>query len=116
MRDGLSNFPGAIGWPGEPPTEPIRAWVLYDDGALGQITVTGGQLPELARPGRLITAEEYNRLTVTMADAHAARLEGLQAADTARQEREYEDLVQAGIPEETARRLSGYTGPAVEVS
>lgn len=101
-------------WPDDPNPVPVKAWVQYEDGALGSIIVTGGTLPELARPGRIITEDEYNQLALEMTQAHTARLDAMDAEDAARQAREYADLLMAGIAEETARRLSGYTGPAAD--
>ncbi|MET9818351.1 hypothetical protein [Streptomyces sp. NPDC006355] len=105
----LPNFPWP--WPDyEPPEEPVTGWVLYDDGSIGSISVTGGKLPVLGRPGRLITKEEYERLTAEMTAAHTARLEAAEAEAAARQAREYRDLTTAGVPDATARSLTGYTG------
>ncbi|MCF3960600.1 hypothetical protein [Streptomyces fuscigenes] len=114
MTDTTPELPGPPWpWPGCDPTpDPITAWVQYEDGSLGSITVTGGQLPELARPGRLITQAEFETLNAAMSAAHTSRLQDMAEEETARQTREYQDLRKAGIPEETARRLSGYTGSA----
>ncbi|MFF4755544.1 hypothetical protein ACWD5R_32045 [Streptomyces sp. NPDC002514] len=107
MLDGLPDFPG---FPGTTP-DPVKGWALYDDGTLGSLTLFGCGLPELPRPGKLITKQEYDRIHAEMMDAHAARLQEMEAVDAARQEREYRHLTEAGIPETTARSLSGYTGP-----
>ncbi|MGW4731851.1 hypothetical protein ACWEQC_22255 [Streptomyces shenzhenensis] len=108
MLESLPSFP----WPDDGPApEPTEVWVLYDDGALGSITLSGLHLPVLPRPGRVITRDEYDRLSAQMADSHAARLKTMDDEEAARQVREFRDLTAAGIPEETARRLSGYTGP-----
>lgn len=107
----LSDIPWP--WPGGGPAPaPVRAYVAYDDGSLGSITVTGGKMPPLARPGRVVTLDEYTRLTTAMTEAHTARLQAMAVEDAGRQEREYRDLTEAGIGEATARRLSGYEGPS----
>ncbi|WP_413808102.1 hypothetical protein [Streptomyces sp. OE57] len=116
----MTEIPG-IPWPWpwpdyEPNPQPVKAWVQYEDGSLGSLIVTGGNLPELSRPGRIITEDEYNRLTAAIAEAHTARLEAMAEEEAARQEREYQDLTAAGVPEPTARSLSGYTGPAATSS
>ncbi|MEU7323439.1 hypothetical protein ABZ682_23235 [Streptomyces griseoviridis] len=101
-------------WPEvmQPHPEPQTAWVQYDDGCLGAISVTGSEVPELARPGRFISQAEYEELATEMSGAHAARLEALDAIEAERQAAEYAELRAAGIPESTARRLSGFTGKA----
>ncbi|MGP4091508.1 hypothetical protein [Streptomyces sp. KR55] len=109
MLEDLPSLP----WPDfEPAPEPVKAWVQYEDGSLGSITLAGLELPVLARPGRVITQDEYHRLSAEMTDAHTARLKAMEDEEAARQVREFRDLTTADIPEETARRLSGYTGPA----
>lgn len=109
----VPDFPWPWPWPDwEPNPKPVKAYVRYEDGSLGSITVTGGKVPDLARPGRLIPVEEFNRLTTAMTEAHTARLDAMAAEDAERQVREFRDLRAAGIREETARRLSGYEGPA----
>ncbi|MGW0086555.1 hypothetical protein [Streptomyces sp. NPDC003393] len=100
-------------WPGDGPApEPVKHWVIYDDGVTGQLTVTGDGPPVLSRPGRLVTQEEYEAHRAQMQAAHDERIAELQAAETAEALRQFQDLRAAGIPEATARQLSSYTGPA----
>ncbi|MFB7496102.1 hypothetical protein ACFC09_15645 [Streptomyces sp. NPDC056161] len=108
----LPDFPWPFPWPDhEPNPTPVKAWAQYEDGSLGAVTVTGGELPALARPGRYIPHDEYQLLIAEMTATRNARLEAMGEEEAARQTREYNDLTKAGITEETARRLSGYTGP-----
>lgn len=94
--------------------ETVTYWAVYDDGSAGRIEVTNGEEPVLSKPGRLVTEEEYGeRLEEIQAERDRARAE-LEAADLARTREDYLALREAGVPEATARRMSGYTGPEVE--
>lgn len=107
-----TQLPGLWPWlGGGDPGPETRRWVQYEDGTLGRITTTQRGEPVLARPGRLLTQGEYDVLLTAMRAAHDERVAALKGADAARQVRAYRDLVSAGIPEATARQLSGYTGP-----
>ncbi|MFE6549638.1 hypothetical protein ACFVHS_14765 [Streptomyces sp. NPDC057746] len=95
----------------EPAPEPRKHWVQYEDGTLGQLGVIGDEEPVLARPGRLITEAEYDRLRAEMTVAHNQRVTELLAAEDLQQRQDYEDLLALGIPEGMVGRLSGYTPP-----
>ncbi|MFD5788560.1 hypothetical protein ACFWH1_18300 [Streptomyces sp. NPDC127037] len=99
--------------PGVVAPEPVTYWVLYDDGSAGRIESTSGE-PVLNRPGRLVTEAEYQQRIAELEAANAAWIAEQQAADTARQREDYLALRAAGVPEATARRLSGYEGEDVE--
>lgn len=92
---------------------PTRHYVLYEDGTLGLIEHRGQEPPRLARPGRIITEEEYARRRDQWEIAVADHAEKLRAADEERCRADFLALLASGIPEETARRLSGYTGDSV---
>ncbi|HLL36317.1 MAG TPA: hypothetical protein VK545_21095 [Streptomyces sp.] len=109
MPETTDAVPGA-----QPIGEERTYWVIYDDGSTGQITATGESEPDLTRPGRLVTQEEYEARLEEIRAARAAHLEELLEAEAAQQLAEYRDLRAAGIPDATARRLSGYTGPDPE--
>ncbi|MBA9005908.1 hypothetical protein [Thermomonospora cellulosilytica] len=94
------------------------------DGSVGQVTVErpdwtgeppGDEPPYQLPPGAVeITREEYEQ---TLADIQAAIEEQrrqVAEAEAARAKADYEALRAAGIPEEIARRLSGYTPPDPE--
>lgn len=92
----------------------VEYWAVYDDGSVGRITVTNGQEPVLGKPGRLVTEEEYRgRLEEIQAVRDQARADQ-EAADLARTREDYLALRAAGVPDATARRMSGYTGPEIE--
>ncbi|MFE9319225.1 hypothetical protein ACFYNV_29700 [Streptomyces albidoflavus] len=94
--------------------EPVAYWAIYDDGSTGRIVVTNGEEPVLGKPGRLVSEEEYaERLAELEAERERKRAERA-AADEERTRTDYLALRAAGVPEDTARRMSGYTGPDVE--
>ncbi|MGJ5693538.1 hypothetical protein ACM6RM_10210, partial [Streptomyces pratensis] len=90
-------------------------YVLYDDGSTGRIEVIGQEEPPtLSKPGRIVTETEYeDRLAELRAEQERLR-EEQGAEDEARTREDYLALLAAGVPEATARRMSGYTGPAVD--
>jgi hypothetical protein len=99
------GLPGLPEWPwpdGDDPTTPPKPtthYVQYPDGHISQITATGAE-PVLAEGAKLLTQEQYEETRAQMLEAHEARLTELQAGAV-------------GLPEATARSLSGYTGQAV---
>lgn len=88
---------------------PTVYYVIYDDGSLGRIEMWSDEEPQLSKPGRFVTEAEYQAALDEMRGNTAARVAALRDEDQARHEAEYEDLLAAGIPERTARRLSGFT-------
>ncbi|MFF4900407.1 hypothetical protein [Streptomyces sp. NPDC001068] len=94
----------------QPAPQPVVSYVQYEDGTLARMTTGPGVEAGLSRPGRLITEAEYDKLRGEMDDAHHAAVDALKVADQERQARAFQDLVGAGIPEATARTLSGYEG------
>ncbi|MDX3069794.1 hypothetical protein PV518_48070 [Streptomyces sp. ND04-05B] len=85
-------------------------YVIYEDGSLGRIDTDGEGQPPLAKPGRFVDAATYGARSEELAAQHAQHVADLQAADEARTKADYDALIEAGIPEATARRLSGYQG------
>lgn len=85
-------------------------FVIYEDGTTGHVQVSGGQEPALDRPGTFVTEERYGERLLELRAQHAAHVAALEAADEARQEADYAALAELGVPKETARRMSGYTG------
>lgn len=61
-----------------------------------------------------LTEEEYEAALVDVEAARQQYAEELVAADEANQRADYTALRTSGIPEETARRLTGYDGPDAE--
>lgn len=89
-------------------------YVLFEDGSASVMTTTTGEEPPLAKPGRFVDREEYENRQAEIRAAREAHIADLQAEDERRTREDYEALIASGIPEATARRLSGYTGPAAE--
>jgi hypothetical protein len=87
------------------------------DGALVSRTVSGDQAeaPDLPEGATALTEEEYTAaLAQVEADRQAAAEQRQEEAEAA-QLADYQALRAAGIPEASARRMSGYTGPEPEV-
>ncbi|MFM9590691.1 hypothetical protein ACKI16_29315 [Streptomyces scabiei] len=100
-------LPGA-----QPIADTTTHFVLYDDGSTGQIIVTGEEEPVLGKPGRFTSEEEYRARLGELTAGHAERSAGLLADDEDRTSGDYQALRGAGIPDGTARRLTGWAGPA----
>lgn len=90
------------------PGEPMTHYVLYDDGSTGLITTTGPGLGELPKPGREVTAEQYEAAVAELHAVHEEHLAELRAADDARLRRHYEALTGIGLPADVAAEMSGY--------
>lgn len=86
----------------------VDAYVLYDDGTASHMQVIEGQEPQLARPGRFVTAEEYAARLQELHEQSAAYVAELEAADEARHRADFEALVGLGVPEDSARRMAGF--------
>ncbi|MEV5929916.1 hypothetical protein ACPCSG_27035 [Streptomyces cellulosae] len=91
-----------------PAGELADVFVLYDDGTASHMQVIEGQEPQLARPGRFVTAEQYEARLQELHDQNAAYVAELEAADEARHRADFEALVGLGVPEDSARRMAGY--------
>ncbi|MFI2300190.1 hypothetical protein ACH5AL_15305 [Actinacidiphila glaucinigra] len=98
----------------EPETGPVTYWALYEDGSAGLIKSTTGEEPVLTKPGRLVDEAEYTSRAEELKAANEAYVAQLQAEDEQRTREDYLALRAAGVPEATARRMSGYTGPEPE--
>ncbi|MBC9729250.1 hypothetical protein [Streptomyces sp. TRM68367] len=95
------------------PTEDTGAvhHVIYEDGSVGRIEVTAGAVPELSRPGSFVSEERYQERVKALEEVQAARIAEVEAAELGRSRADFLALSLLGLAEETARRLSGYTGP-----
>lgn len=99
------------------PTDTIEAttyYVLYDDGSASLITSTTDEEPPLAKPGQFVDRATYETRAAELRELREDHAAALQAADQQRAQEDYDALLAAGIPEATARRLSGYTPPTPE--
>ncbi|MGJ3558833.1 hypothetical protein ACR6C2_07590 [Streptomyces sp. INA 01156] len=88
--------------------ETVDYWVIYDDGSVGRLSTTGEE-PVLAKPGHLVTEEEYQERADELAAEREEHLARIAAEDKARTRAAYEAFLAAGFPEEVARQMSGYT-------
>lgn len=92
--------------------ETTTYYVLYEDGSTGAIEASGEEAPRLAKPGEFVHEEEYRARLDALKEQRAVHVAGLLAGDEERTRGDFEALTGAGIPEGTARRLSGWEGPA----
>lgn len=100
--------------PADTVPEPRTYWVIYDDGSAGRAEVVSAddEPPVLAKAGRLVTETEYDAYVAGLAAEREEHLAEVRAQEEAQAREDYEALRAAGVPEATARRMSGYTGPA----
>lgn len=82
-------------------------------GVLASRTVTGDnpEPPALPEGATALTEAEYADALADVQAQHEAYGQQLTEEAEANQSADYEALRTAGIPEATARRLSGYAGP-----
>lgn len=85
------------------------------EGALVSRTVTGEGEPVVPDGATVLTPEEHAAELVDIEAQREAHAQELTDADAAAALEDYSALRAAGIPEVSARRLTGYTGPDVEV-
>ncbi|MFI2434633.1 hypothetical protein [Streptomyces sp. NPDC018693] len=83
------------------------------DGVLASRMVTGEQAepPALPEGATALTEAEYADALADVQAQHEEYGQQLVQEAEANQQADYEALRAAGIPEATARRLSGYSGP-----
>ncbi|NEA39275.1 NAD-glutamate dehydrogenase [Streptomyces sp. SID11385] len=95
-----------------PAAEPRTFWALYEDGSAGRISVVTAEdaPPVLAKPGRVVTEEEHTAYVAELATRRDTHLAEERSRAQARCQEDYEALRAAGVPEATARRLSGHEG------
>ncbi|MER7841659.1 hypothetical protein ABTY98_38690 [Streptomyces sp. NPDC096040] len=105
--------PGSLPLPVDVASDPITFYVVYESGALGRIVAADGLTPVLAEGVRLVTQAAWEELQAEMREQHDARLAELHAEEEQTRSKQYADLMEVGLPEATARSLSGYTGQAV---
>ena len=93
--------------------EPVVFYVIYEDGSVEVLTVTGDPdaEPVLSKPGRIASKIEYDQYLAVLEEQHAIYLAEIAAREQQVLKADYDALIAAGIPEATARRITGYTGP-----
>ena len=93
-------------------------YVLYEDGSTGvlsvesQVAASVGEGPVLTKPGRVVTVDEYDAARGMLKAAHQTYVDSLVAADLGRNQSDYEALRRIGVPDDTARRVTGFTHEA----
>lgn len=79
-------------------------------GSFGEITESRPGITPLPEGAEEISAEEYAAALQQWQAQKDAYIADLKAVDAARQQEDYQALLTAGLPEATARRLSGLRG------
>jgi hypothetical protein len=95
---------------GAPRPEDNNAFVIYDDGSTGRFVVSEGVPIEITKPGRFVDRQEYEARLEELTAIKEAHISQIEATIDAEKSEDYRALISAGVPETTARRLSGYQG------
>jgi hypothetical protein len=72
------------------------------------------ETPRVPEGATVLTEAEYAEALAAVQAERAAYAQQLTETDQANQEADYSALIAAGVPDSTARRLTGYTGPNIE--
>ncbi|WP_406501609.1 hypothetical protein OHA04_27745 [Streptomyces sp. NBC_01590] len=84
----------------------------HADGSYSTVTFSGTEGHATPPEGAVeITEAEYNEGVAAIEAANAAKVAEEEAAAQERARLDYEALIAAGIPPETAARMSGYNPP-----
>lgn len=91
----------------------VTFYVIYEDGSVEEqiLPDTSGVEPVLSKPGRVSGQIEYEQYKTRIEELNRIWLAETNARQQAIQKVDYDGLILAGIPDATARRLTGYTGP-----
>ncbi|MDX3345880.1 hypothetical protein PV387_03375 [Streptomyces sp. ME02-6987-2C] len=83
------------------------------EGTLVSRAVSGeaARTPEVPEGATALTSAEYEAALADVEAQRHAHAQQLTETDEANQSADYEALRASGIPEATARRLAGFTGP-----
>lgn len=86
------------------------------DGTLTARAVSGtdGAEPDLPEGATPLTETEYQTALAELRAQQQSHAADVTAAEQQTQQADYEALRALNVPEATARRMSGYTGPAPE--
>lgn len=95
-----------------PDTGTVTFYVIYDDGSVEEQTHadTDGAEPVLSKPGRVAGKAEYDQTLALLEEQQAIWLAETRAREDQLRKDDYGALLAAGIPEATARRITGYNG------
>lgn len=83
-------------------------WVVYEDGSTERLETDSQEEPQLHKPGQFVSETVYKKKLAGLEKAKDQLIAGLRAEDNARLDEDYQALLGAGLPEATAKRLSGY--------
>ena len=84
----------------------------FENGSVAERVISGGTGDASPPVGASeITKEQYDAALAVIKEANEQQEAEERAAEQARIGADYEALRALGVPEDTARRLTGYTGP-----
>jgi len=91
----------------------VTFFIIYEDGSVETQTLPDepGAEPVLSKPGRNAGEIEYNQFLARIEQQNALWFTETQAREQQLLKADYDALIAAGIPEATARRITGYSGP-----
>lgn len=93
------------------PEEGVQTlYIRYPNGTVGALTVGDGVSTDLDPDATVITADEYAAYLESLQQASAVMEAEMREAEQEAVSADYAALRAAGVPEATARRLTGYTG------
>lgn len=92
---------------------PATTYGVYDDGSVETVIMRGSGVSTVlaSRPGHVALKAEYDSALASVNTALAANRNALAATQNTNTQTDYNNLVASGVPDVTARRVSGYTGP-----
>lgn len=93
--------------------ETVTFYLIYEDGSVESQTVPDvpGVAAFLSKPGRVAGKVEYDQYLAKLEEQHAIWLSETHAREQQVKKDDYDALIVAGIPDATARRITGYEGP-----
>jgi len=91
----------------------VTFYIIYEDGSVEAQTLPDvpGAEPVLSKPGRVSGKIEYDQYLARLNEQNNIWFSETLAREQQLLKADYDALIAAGIPEATARRITGYTGP-----
>ncbi|AXE76020.1 hypothetical protein [Streptomyces atratus] len=83
----------------------------YADGSVSEREYSGDGEPDVPEGASEITQQEYEEAKAALDAEQAEHVAAIDAEAQERARQDYEALIAAGIPPETAARMSGYNPP-----
>lgn len=91
--------------------EETTIYYQFENGSVAERTVTGSGAVTPPEGATEVTEEEYRTARVAIEEANGQRRQERQAEERAQMKADYDALRALGVPVDTARRLTGFSGP-----